>query len=442
MSKIQASIETIRLLQRLFRGWSAWDQNGSYYLQTLLPELKVSPDHWESPDKEILRQLRAVATPDEWQYLEEIAQDLVNQQKSIQRIERDLDRFLCHGHFSEAEAYVAAIDSAAVRNLYERKRCLATRRKQRLAVIALDDHDLERSRSEQFVQLQRTARQKAPAWTGQTTHFKSEQTHKPKRGALDRISAETQIQTPSSEVCRQQELDAQSRSASIERMCQSHGIRTLIHFTRVENLASILQHGLLGRYALLALPMERPPAFNDEFRYDGHREAVCLSISFPNYQMFYKYRTHHDTDWCVICLDVAILWELDCAFCRENAASNTVTAMPVEERKRPSALDDVFSDCVHIRREDLSLPRDLPTHPQAEILVFESIPPAYIREIHFPDKSAWKRWVDGNPDLAQNKLCISKQYFRPRQGFGAWAKDEGVSTDRQSTSLTNPTERS
>lgn len=104
-----------------------------------------------------------------------------------------------------------------------------------------------------------------------------------------------------------------------------------MHFTRIENLSSILQQGLLGRTLL----EERGQDFewNDPQRLDEHKEAVCLSIGFPNYLMFFNVRERkkranetNDSQWIILFLDVNILWELDCAFFQKNAASNTTNS--------------------------------------------------------------------------------------------------------------------
>ena len=83
-----------------------------------------------------------------------------------------------------------------------------------------------------------------------------------------------------------------NREAQIQQICDERNIETLVHFTRVENLSSILQNGLLSRKALEILEETRGQQFlfNDRKRKDGHKDAICLSISFPNYQMFYPIR--------------------------------------------------------------------------------------------------------------------------------------------------------
>ncbi len=74
----------------------------------------------------------------------------------------------------------------------------------------------------------------------------------------------------------------------IKAFCNKRGITTVIHFTRVENLANILAYGLLSRSELDSRDIEY--VFNDWQRIDRYPNAISTSISFPNYKMFYRYR--------------------------------------------------------------------------------------------------------------------------------------------------------
>ncbi len=67
---------------------------------------------------------------------------------------------------------------------------------------------------------------------------------------------------------------------SIKQICHDRGIKILVHFTHIENLRRILEEGLLSRETLETIrdPLKKPPRFNDQDRYDNHREAICLSI--------------------------------------------------------------------------------------------------------------------------------------------------------------------
>ena len=215
-------------------------------------------------------------------------------------------------------------------------------------------------------------------------------------------------------------LNCESR---IQQICEERGITTLVHFTRIGNLRNILHEGLLDHQSLLKRHGQQF-APNDRKRLDGHKEAICLSISFPNYQLFSKF-SWSDNDsqsdysgWVVLVFDAKVLWELDCAFCQENAASNAVRYISLEERKKPNALKGLFVDVCRdtkgniYQRQSLQIPDDYPTHPQAEVLVFDRIQTDYIKEIHFYDASALKQWRNSNPWINPEELLHNQQYFQ------------------------------
>ena len=166
---------------------------------------------------------------------------------------------------------------------------------------------------------------------------------------------------------------------------------------------------------------------NDKQRIDGHKEAICLSISFPNYPLFSKFSWSDDegrpdySGWVVLLLDAKVLWELDCAFCQENAASNAVRYIPLEDRKNPDALESMFVDVCRdtkgdvYERQSMQIPNHYPTHPQAEVLVFDRIQIDYIKEVHFYDETILKQWCDSNPWINPERLLHNQQYFQYRR---------------------------
>ena len=233
-------------------------------------------------------------------------------------------------------------------------------------------------------------------------------------------------------------LNSESR---IQQICEERGITTLIHFTRIENLQSILREGLLGRETLEKRLQEGllklPKLFiNDHSRWDKHKEAVCLSISFPNHLMFSSIRKQKmmsdgisDSGWVVLVLDAKVLWELDCVFCTENAASNVVRHDPLEERRKPDVLEGMFVDTYRdtkgnvYERQSLQIPNHYPTHPQAEVLVFDQIPSDYIKEVHFYDETILKQWCDNNPWINPERLLHNQQYFQYGRDQVVWQDD-------------------
>lgn len=155
-------------------------------------------------------------------------------------------------------------------------------------------------------------------------------------------------------------------------------VKILWHFTRLSNLESILDIGLLPRSQFTKFGLN--PDINDEYRYDECSEANCLSISFPNYKMFFKYRKQDESvEWVVLGIKTDVLWQKDCAFCVTNAASASVRFIPLPERKGIAAFNKLFDEIEgKPNREKLKLPKFYPTDPQAEVLVFDRIEPEFI----------------------------------------------------------------
>ena len=168
----------------------------------------------------------------------------------------------------------------------------------------------------------------------------------------------------------------------------------------------------------------------------------ALSLSFPNYKMFYSIRETRKkiagadhSQGVVLLLDVEVLWELDCAFCRENASSNRVRHIPLEDRKGPDALrslfqEEFYDDTKVILRRSLAIPAHYPTNPQAEILVFDKIPSKHINTIVFLDWYTLRQWNSDNPATYTQEFCTDTDYyFSYRQDYEFWKRDSSDSDD-------------
>ncbi|UQN08791.1 DarT ssDNA thymidine ADP-ribosyltransferase family protein [Deinococcus sp. QL22] len=166
-------------------------------------------------------------------------------------------------------------------------------------------------------------------------------------------------------------------SAAIRTLLHERQIKQLVHFTRLDNLPGIVRQGILSRRDLAQTAFH----WNDALRLDQREHATCLSISHPNYRMFYRYRQEHpQVKWAVLVLEPSLLWELDCGFVEINAASAGIPQRDEATLKGAAALEGMFGN-VPIRTQ-LRLPEHFPTDPQAEVLVFEAISTRFIREIH------------------------------------------------------------
>lgn len=207
--------------------------------------------------------------------------------------------------------------------------------------------------------------------------------------------------------------------SKIERIVKKRGIKFLLHFTRVENIEGILKHGLLPRTQYEQYGIS--PLVADEERLDYCLEATSLSISFPNYKMFYQCRMDNPDDrWAVLALKPAILWEKDCAFCAENAAKNSVVAIPVEDRKTPDAFERMFAEAEgKPTRSAMQLEDSLPTNPQAEVLVFGRIEPEFVIGVAFDDQTLTEEYTVKFPNVQVKKIV---RLFRPRIDYIHWKR--------------------
>lgn len=198
---------------------------------------------------------------------------------------------------------------------------------------------------------------------------------------------------------------------------EKKGIKYLVHFTRLENLTSILEDGLIPRNELESSAINA--TFNDEHRYDNCKDALCCSVSHPNYKMFYSLRMENpDVEWCVLGIKKKVLWEKDCAFCIENAAKSSVTSIPLDERKGKDSLKKLFDEIDGFpARSELKIPDNFPTNPQAEILVFDKIEPDDIIGVCFQNedrKNEYKKLYNSF------KFIYNDEFFSYRKDYEHW----------------------
>lgn len=205
--------------------------------------------------------------------------------------------------------------------------------------------------------------------------------------------------------------------ATIQEYVAERKIGFLTHFTRASNLGDILQRGLVPRNVLAG---EGYGHFNDQHRYDG-TNAVCLSIHFPNYKMFWGVRQENkDVDWVILIIRAEVLWMLPCAFCVTNAASATVTAVALEQRRTLAALQALYADWGDLSRATLGIPDNFPTNPQAEVLMLNGVPRNYIYCALVLNTATQQAMQAQYPGL---DVRVNASYFRYRQDYAHWKKE-------------------
>lgn len=197
-----------------------------------------------------------------------------------------------------------------------------------------------------------------------------------------------------------------------------YGIKYLVHFTQAKNLKSIFKHGLLSVDELDE--RELSYNYNDFHRYDGCTDGICLSIQFPNYRMFYKYRDQdRDVDWVVLGVKKSVLWKKECAFCIENAASVNITSNNIQSRMGEQAFRRLYDEYPgKPSRKRLGIPKSYPTHPQAEVLVFNNIEVDYIFGVAFNNSMIQKRYTHLIPNNIES--IVAERLFKWRKDFEHW----------------------
>lgn len=204
----------------------------------------------------------------------------------------------------------------------------------------------------------------------------------------------------------------------MRKFMQSRQIDALFHFTRANNLPNIFRYGLLPKESLLADGIDAE--FNDHYRYDGCENALCASIEFPNYKMFYSLRTDNlDVDWAVIKLDAHILLDYDCAFCVTNAGSEESYSVNLEDRMGTRALKKLYEDYPgKPSRQEMNLKDWYPTNPQAEVLIFDGVPVEYIKEVYFSNSMVLHKYRPFIPDGI--RASVNTDWFFPREDWRNW----------------------
>lgn len=208
---------------------------------------------------------------------------------------------------------------------------------------------------------------------------------------------------------------------SIIQYAKSRHIEYCVHFTNVLNLKSIINYGLLPKSILKEKSMNFQE--NDVYRYDGFENATSLSITSPNYKMFYSLRNEYaSTRWVVLVIDAYSVLSKKCAFNYTNAANYSLSRIPIEERMTFDSFKKMFSENNTDRtREQLRLADNETTDPQAEILLFDKISYKSIKYVIFNSIDVYNEYKDflnefgilGGVDIG---------YFSPRRDYSYWLK--------------------
>lgn len=210
-------------------------------------------------------------------------------------------------------------------------------------------------------------------------------------------------------------------------------INNLIHFTRIENLHSILLHGLVP-VSLHELKNIKSIC-NDYERYDGRLHSSSLSIEFPNYKLFFKFRRNSSPQqiWVILKFSTKLLFSPTNAayFCYTNAARVSLSHGDSREMFSAKSFNGMFYDPITIKegkviyRIDMQLKDNWTTDPQAEILVRNTISPEYISGLIFEKQSDLDEYtrIYGSNQLSKYNPEVNANLFKARQDYSFWKQE-------------------
>lgn len=205
----------------------------------------------------------------------------------------------------------------------------------------------------------------------------------------------------------------------IEDFRVARGIPYLLHFTRAENLPSILADGLLPRSEIDGGKCIGQT--NDELRLDGRRDFNCLSATFPNFLMFYRFRLDHpETEWPILAIHPQIIAKRHTLFCWQNAASNEISCVGEDQLSSVATFKSLFVERDgHPTRAEQFLKDSDPTHVQAEFLVQGTIPAAAIFCVIFPNVPCQKQYAK-HVEKRQSIVSDRRGFYGTRDYYRRW----------------------
>lgn len=166
---------------------------------------------------------------------------------------------------------------------------------------------------------------------------------------------------------------------------KDRGVEHLVHFTPISNLEGIRRLGIVPRLELEQCGDAEFKAL-DDMRLDSGKHMSCFSLSFPNFQMMYRYRKllqERGDDIAVLFIRIDCLARLSMdgvRFYPSNAASHECREIEEGDLMGMEAVRRMFSERGQTRRgheffrKELGIPTYLTTDPQAEVQIAATIP--------------------------------------------------------------------
>lgn len=197
------------------------------------------------------------------------------------------------------------------------------------------------------------------------------------------------------------------KSGLVSLKLKQRKIEYFVHFTPLENLESIITKGLMPVSKLEEKHYKY--IHNDDARMDQRRDAISLSVSFPNYRLFYVFREKRpELKWVVLLLDAEEIIKLNPAYFRHNAASAEFVGRDWSRFQGVNSFEEMFGGC-----RNILIPPSYTTSEQAEVMVNCEIPPSLISKIVFNNNVDATTFCEKNSWI-KDKVEVNGKYFGNR----------------------------
>lgn len=167
------------------------------------------------------------------------------------------------------------------------------------------------------------------------------------------------------------------------------GISLLLHSTHLyKNLPQILADGKLhtARSLKEIYGADASRYLHDPYRYEKFTvglDYINASLSIPNVELLYRRSKSEWTgDWIHFAVSLSLLSREDTLFCQVSAA----TDLGKHLKTGVVGMRAMFADKIEHHSRD-GLPHNVPTHPQAEVLIRGSLPLSDVRKIIVPNEN-------------------------------------------------------
>ena len=198
----------------------------------------------------------------------------------------------------------------------------------------------------------------------------------------------------------------------IQKIIDKREIRSIFHFTRVENLNNILLNGVVPRNNLSG----SSSIFNDTVRADGKLDHSSFSISFPNHLMFYRLRcADPNSKWAIFVFKADLLMKDNCLFYPINAASSSVSFNSLDCFQGAEALENMFTYSAE-SRENILRPCD-PTDVQAEVMIPSTVTIDHLKGCILSDKKLIEYFSKKFPHIKFAYCSEGSQVLHTRKAF-------------------------